>query len=162
MLDARITEDRKMMINSHFDIAAHQISEKIPGFDKRSEFLYSPDHIEVIPTSGVALSIEQLLDNYFMTRMLNNQDNSYECPQCKKSTDLKKNIRFITKYFRLLTPPAHFAIQLKRFIMIPGNLVATFEKDTTPVKYDLTLDMSKYYLSKQDLHHYLYSRKKPV
>lgn len=147
LLDARIADDRSGMVGGHFDVQARKISENIPSFDKRSEFLLSPDHIEVIPTSGVALSIDQLLDNYFMTRMLNNQDNNYECPECKISTDLKNNIRFITKYFRLLNPPQHFAIQLKRFIMIPNSLVASFQKDTTLVKYDLTLDMTKYFLS---------------
>lgn len=110
MLESRISEDRASMTNGHFDVMAHKIAENIPGFNKRNDVLFSPDHIEVIPTSGVALSIEQLLDNYFMTRMLNNQDNHYECPKCKTSTDLKNNIRFTTKYFRMLNPPAHFAI----------------------------------------------------
>lgn len=148
MLETKIEQDRQFMTNGHFDIGAKKISEKIPGFDRKTEHLYSPDHIEVIPTSAVALSIEQLLDNYFMTRMLNNQDNNFECPECKETTDMKTDIRFITKFFRLMNPPAHFALQLKRFIMIPGALVATFEKDTTLVKYELTLDMTKYYLSK--------------
>ena len=148
MLEARIAADREHMTNCHFDLAAHTISENIPNLNKRSESLFCPDHIEVIPSSGVALSIEQLLDNYFMTRMLNNQDNHYECPRCKSSTDLKTCIRFTTKYFRLLSPPNHFAIQLKRFVLVPDGLVATFEKDTTLVKYSSTLDMTRYFLSK--------------
>lgn len=148
-LEERITEDRFMMENGHFDVMAELMSETIPEFDHLAEDLYCPDHIVQTPSSGKTLTIEHLLDNYFMTRMINNQDHNYQCPTWKTEVqDLDNTIRFVTKMFRLLSAPQYFAISLKRFKQISRGIIAKFEKNDTQVDYDLTLDLTKYFLSK--------------
>lgn len=148
LLDSRIDEDRFMQINDCFEVITQSLKEEIPQFDKSKDSLFSPDHIVQIPKGGKELTIEHLLDNYFMTRMLNNQDNNYQCAHCRKEIDMGTNIRFITKFFRIHCAPKHLAISLKRFKMIPSQFGASFEKNNSQVNYGLKLDLSKYILSK--------------
>jgi hypothetical protein len=72
LLEERINEDRFMMENNCFDLVPSTIKEGIPEIVKNKDPLFCPDHIVQIPKGGKDLTIEHLLDNYFMTRMLNN------------------------------------------------------------------------------------------
>lgn len=148
LLDDRMNEDKFMMENNHFDTLIDAVKDKVPDFDQDNDTLYCPDHVVQIPSGDKALRIEDLLDNYFMTRMLNNQDHNYMSPALRGTYDEENDIRFVTKMFRLYSAPKHFAISLKRFKQIPGGLIASFQKDETQVNYDLTLDFTKYFLSK--------------
>jgi hypothetical protein len=77
-----IEEDRFMMENKNFELLLKNVEDEFPFIKKETQDVFCPDHIVQIPKGGQQLRIEDCLDNYFITRMLNNQDNHYYCPKC--------------------------------------------------------------------------------
>ena len=74
--------------------------DPIPNY-KESDCLY----LKVAPYEPVDtedIKLEDLLNNFFRTELLNNIENYYKCPDCNKNKNEKP--RFITKKFFLYQP----------------------------------------------------------
>lgn len=152
-LDALIEEDRFMMENGNFELLLSKVDKEFPYVNPDVQDVFCPDHIVKIPKGDQDLRIEDCLDNYFITRMLNNHDNHYYCPECRKKVEednLGDTINFVTKFYRLHCAPDHFAVSLKRFKMVSNGSFGgvSFAKNDSTVLYGLELDLTKYYLSK--------------
>ena len=141
-----------MADHSNFELNLSSVVEEVPHFEtKEGNSLWIPKHIEKIPKGGnEALKIEDCLESYFTTRLINNQEHNYNCEQCREDpdVDMENDIRFLTKYYRLYSAPQHFTITLKRFKHVSSYGGASFEKNDTQVNYGAILDLTKYFISK--------------
>jgi hypothetical protein len=70
-----------MADHSNFELNLSSVVEEVPHFEtKEGNSLWIPKHIEKIPKGGnEALKIEDCLESYFTTRLINNQEHNYNC-----------------------------------------------------------------------------------
>ena len=132
--------------------------DKIPGYDPEEDSLWNPTQFQRVPGAATeGKKLDDLLKNNFSTKLLNNMDNYYACPLCRKdeSVDLDSEIRFSTLCYRLYQPPDNLVITLKRFKQkgrtrgYGGYGSVGFKKNNTHVQFSFELDLSKYVLSKE-------------
>jgi len=146
LLDNKLSLERSELDETGYrNLDLDEFKECVPGVDKEDELLWNPEQTQRIPTgSEQNVTLANLLNYHFSIRLLNNVDNYYTCPNCRKTCDLETEIRHITLTYRLYQPPDHLIITLKRFRQ-SGN---GFVKNTTYVNFPVELNISPYVLSK--------------
>lgn len=128
--------------------------DPVPYFDPSKEKLFAPYNEKTSDDEVCSLKLENLLDNFFEREILNNVENYYTCYNCNKKLGepKKSEVRFITKTFFLYNPGPVLAITLKRFKKSSSSYFSSwgggFTKIDTQVDFPLTLDLSKYFLSR--------------
>lgn len=158
----KVQEEIKMLKtvtkDNHFELRDGDLinlkADPVPYYNGANEKLYAPYSEKTSFDQDLSLTLENLLYNCFEREILNNIENYYTCYECnaKRGDPEKDEVRFITKTFFLYNPGPVLAITLKRFKKSSSTSIfscwdAGFSKIDTAVKFPLSLDLSKYFLS---------------